>query len=155
VRIIAFGAIIASLAAGCGTSDATPETTGTATTAPGSATGAASEPYGEYERDVAERELEITPGQEPPAAGTWHLSLGPTVIQVVDAEGFRFSQELTVSGDTLEIERYLGGDGVFCDEDGPSSYRWKVDGDELTLSPRSEECPDRESILDATWRRAE
>ena len=92
-----------------------------------------------------------TPGEEPPPPGTWHLTLGPTVIQVVDAGGFRFSQELADKGDVLELGRYLGGDGIFCENDQPSAYTWRVNGDELTLVAKDDHCRDRRLILEAEW----
>ena len=142
--------LVALLSAGCGGSGAGGEAqeteTVTAATDPGSGS-----PLGEYEREVTADEIIPTPGQEVPPPGTWHLTVGETVIQVVDAGGFRFSQELTVSDGTLTLERYLGGDGVFCEEDAPSSYTWKLEGDELKLAAEEDDCRDRVSILGATW----
>ena len=131
------------------------ESAGTTTTEPAAPTAAeaAPEPFGEWEREVGEDEIVPSPGEEPLAAGTWHLTLGPSIIQVVDASGFRISQELTVESDALEIERYLGGDGIFCEDDAASSYRWQLEEDELTLTPQRDDCADRKAILGATWQR--
>jgi hypothetical protein len=151
--LVTIGAIVGLLASGCGSEqDAAPTAPADATTAT-AADEAVSGPFGEFEREVTEAEITTTPGQEAPPPGTWHLTLGPTVIQVVDAGGFRYAQELTVTGETLEIERYIGGDGIFCEDDKPSTYSWRLDGDRLTLSPTKDECPDRMLILDAEWRK--
>ncbi len=147
-------ALVLVLASACGSNEPSGTTArATATQAP-AGDDALLEPFGEYEREVTKAEIRPSPGEEPPPPGTWHLTIDQGVIQVVDPGGFRFSQELTVEGDTLRIERYLGGDGVFCKDDGPSSYTWTRDGDELTLAREHDRCPDREAILGATWRGA-
>ena len=148
VLLLAATALAAS-ACGGGESAATTTIEAAAPTATESAPG----PFGEWEREVGENEIAPTPGEEPLAPGTWHLTLGPSIIQVIDASGFRISQELKVDGDALEIERYLGGDGIFCENDAASSYRWELEEDELSLTPQRDECADRKAILGATWQR--
>jgi hypothetical protein len=145
--LIAVAAVLA--VGGCGGSDEEGQGTGAAT-AP-AATAPASDPFGEYEREVSADEITTTEGQEAPPPGTWHLTLGPSVFQVVDAGGFRFSQELALNGEEFEIGRYLGGDGVFCEDDQASTYRWEHDGDQLVLVAIDDACPDRKMILESEW----
>ena len=148
--LIAGLAIVASACGGGGDAGTT-----AASSAPPPATAAvAEEPFGEYSREVAEDEIVATPGEEPLATGRWRLTLGPSIIQVTDASGFRIAQELSVEGDALEVERYLGGDGIFCEDDAASSYRWDLEGGTLTLTPENDDCPDRRAVLGATWEKA-
>ncbi len=145
--LIAVAAVV--VLGGCGGSDEEGQATGSLTTP--TSTAPASDPFGEYEREVSADEIQTTEGQEAPPPGTWHLTLGPSVMQVVDAGGFRFSQELAMSGEEFEIGRYLGGDGIFCEDDQPSTYRWERDDKQLTLEATNDACPDRKAILESTW----
>jgi hypothetical protein len=145
--VVAVAALLAL--SGCGGSGEGDQATGLAT-APASSV-QASDPFGEYEREVGADEIRGNEGEEPPPPGTWHLTLGPAVMQVVDAGGFRFSQELALNGDEFEVARYLGGDGIFCENDQPSTYRWEREGDQLTLVATNDVCPDRKLILESDW----
>lgn len=147
----------ASILAGCGSDDQT-ATTSAATTAAADDAAVPADVFGEYERDVTQADVDRTsdkrvegPGQEPPTSGTYRLVANEGVIQVFLPDGFQISQELTVTEDTWEIERYIGGEGVFCVDDGPSSYSWDLEGDELSLVPKSDGCADRDSVLTGTW----
>ena len=148
VRLVASVVVLLALG-GCGGSDEDGQ--GTESVATPAATATASDPFGEFEREVGADEIRTTEGQEAPPPGTWHLTLGPSVMQVVDASGFRFSQELAMNGDEFEIGRYVGGDGIFCEDDQPSTYRWERDDDQLTLVATNDACPDRKLILESAW----
>ena len=148
VRLLVAVVVMVALG-GCGGSDDEGQPSGSATTP--ASTAPAADPFGEYEREVGADEIRTTEGQEAPPPGTWHLTLGPSVMQVVDAGGFRFSQELAMNGEEFEIGRYLGGDGVFCEDDQPSTYRWERDGDQLVLIATDDACLDRKGILESEW----
>jgi hypothetical protein len=148
-RLVCLLIVLGLALVGCGGSDEEGQATGSVSTP--AATAAASDPFGEFEREVGADEIRTTEGQEAPPPGTWHLTLGPSVMQVVDAGGFRFSQELAMNGEEFEIARYLGGDGVFCENDAPSTYRWHRDGDQLVLSAIEDACLDRKLILESEW----
>ena len=152
--LTSFAAGTLLVSSGCGSGEAE-EAKRAATTDVAATAAGHTAPHGDYEREVSEDEIVASPGQEAPPAGTWRLTVGETVIQVVDPGGFRFSQELIINGPTFEIERYVGGDGIFCEDDKASTYRWELAEDELTLAPENEDCRDRELILGATWRKVE
>jgi hypothetical protein len=45
--------------------------------------------------------------------------------------------------------------GNDCNNSGPfGSYHWSLTGNELTLKPIHEGCPDRRKILTGTWTQA-
>lgn len=150
VRLLVALAVVLALG-GCGGSNEEAQATGSVTTP--ASTVPASDPFGEYERDVSADEIRTTEGQEPPPPGTWHLTLGPSVMQVVDAGGFRISQGLAMNGEEIELGRYLGGDGLFCENDRHSTYRWEHDGDQLLLFATDDACPDRKMILESEWKK--
>lgn len=154
-RLVPVAGALLLLVGGCG-SDEEAATTTAATTA--SAEAEVTEPFGEYEREVTQADIDRTastrvegPGQEAPPPGTYRLSLNAGVIQAFAPDGFTISQELKVTGGTLEIERYIGRDGIFCADDGPSSYTWELDGEKLILSPKNDTCADRDSVLTGSW----
>jgi hypothetical protein len=140
------------LLAGCASDEeAVPTTTTTETTT----AEAAAAPFGEYEREVTQADLDRTAetrpaGSESPPPGTYRLTLSEGNIIVVDPDGFSISQELTVTRDALKIERYIG-EGFFCPDDSASSYGWKLDGEKLILAPGKDDCADRDSILTGSW----
>jgi hypothetical protein len=149
LRVLATAAAVALFVAGCG-SDEEPAATPAATTdAPSAQT---TEPFGEYEREVIQAEIDRTAETpQPPPAGTYRLTLSSGTIVVVLPDGFSIAQELTATGGALTIGRYIG-EGGFCPDDRESSYGWEIAGGELVLSPRTESCGDREAILAGTWK---
>ena len=141
------------LLGGCGSDEEAGRTTTAETT---TAEARAGGPFGEYEREVTQADLDRTAdqrseGAEVPPVGTYRLTLSEGVLLVVDPDDFSISQELTVTDGTFKIERYIG-EGAFCADDSPSSYRWKLDGEKLTLSPQKDGCADRDSILTGSWK---
>ena len=111
--------------------------------------------FGEYQRTVTRADLDRTAekraeGSEVPPTGRYRLTLSEGAIVVVDPNRFSISQELTVTDDTLTVERYIG-EGFFCPDDSPSSYRWTLDSERLTLAPQKDGCADRDSILTGAW----
>jgi hypothetical protein len=147
-------AAVLLLAAGCGGEGDADEAARTTTAA---AEAQSPQPFGKYERRVTQADLDRndskrTKGWETPPPGAYRLTLDRGVMQVVDPNGLYIAQELTVDGDTLRIERYIGESGIaFCPNDGPSSYNWELDGETLSLSPEDDACPDRDSILTGSW----
>jgi hypothetical protein len=142
------------LLAGCASDEeAAPRTTTSETTTAEAAAAAA--PFGEYEREVTQADLDRTAEKRPagfeiPPPGTYRLTLSEGNTIVVDPDGFSISQELTVVGGALKIGRYIG-EGFFCPDDSASSYSWKLDGRKLVLAPTKDDCADRDSILTGSW----
>ncbi|MDQ3993735.1 MAG: hypothetical protein M3265_02935 [Actinomycetota bacterium] len=140
------------LLVGCASDEeAAPRTTSETTTAEA----AAAAPFGEYEREVTQAELDRTAekrpaGSESPPPGTYRLTLSEGNIIVVDPDGFSISQELAVTRDVLKVGRYIG-EGFFCPNDSASSYSWKLDAEKLILAPDKDDCADRDSILTGSW----
>jgi len=154
LRRFAIAAVLLVFATGCGSRDDEAATTAAPTT--GAAEAGRSDASGDYERAVTQAEIDRSAeesqpkGWEPPPAGTYRLTLSSATIVVVDPDGFSIAQELTMTGDTLTIGRYVA-EGAFCRVDRRSSYRWEIAGDELVLSPKIESCGDRKAILTGTW----
>jgi hypothetical protein len=147
VHLVVVAAVLVLLA-GCGSD----EEAATTTTAPEAES---AEPFGEFEREVTQAELDRVAekraeGEQTPPTGTYQLSLTEGVLLVSDPEGFSISQELTVADETLTLERYIG-EGGFCRDDDASVYAWQLEGDKLTLSPEDDGCADREAILSGSW----
>lgn len=161
MRFVALAAALLLVITGCGSDDETgvdeAATTTAATTAP--AESEAGDPFGEYEREVTQAEIDRTAGTrakgvEVPPPGSYRLNLTLGVLQVFDPNGLQFSQELTVADGTLEIGPYIGPErNAFCNPDGPSAYNWAVEGETLVLSPKEDACADRDSILTGSWSR--
>lgn len=161
MRLRAAAALLVLVLGACGSGDdASAPTDADTRTAAGA--GAPTDPYGEYEREVTQADLDRTaekrsrrPTAELPPTGTWHLTLNTGVLEVVDPTDFRIAQEIEVTDTVLEIRRYFhvsGGQyGIFCEDDSPSSYTWELDGDRLTLASETDACADRDSVLTGTW----
>jgi hypothetical protein len=52
------------------------------------------------------------------------------------------------------VSRYGAHDlgGAFCGPDGPAAaYSWAVNGNELTLTARSDPCRNRRAVVEGTW----
>lgn len=152
---IVFTSVVAILlvAAGCGSDEEEARTT-----TGREATRSIDAVIGDYAREITEKDIERTAarrrkGEQTPSPGKARLVIRERVMQVFVPEGFSISQELTVTDDEWHIGPYLGsGMDAFCAEgDRPATYTWKLEGDELTLSPKDEACPDRDSTLTGTW----
>ena len=165
MRLRAAAALLVLVLGACGSGeDASAPTDPARQTASGA--GASTNPYGEYEREVTQSDLDRTaekrsrrPSAELPPSGTWRLTLNTGVLEVVDPTEFRVAQEIEVTDTTLEVGRYFhvsGGQyGIFCEDDSPSSYMWEFDGDRLTLASEKDACADRDSVLTGTWTRSD
>ena len=155
MRALATAALLIVFVAGCG-SEEEAATEAAATT--GAANAEVTEPFGAYEREVTQAEIDEKgekprpEGSTPPPAGTYRLALNAGSIVVTDPEGGSIGQELSVTGGTLVIKRYIGSGGiVFCTDDAESSYAWELAANELALTPKHEGCGDREAVLAGTW----
>jgi hypothetical protein len=161
MRVVALAAALLLVLAGCGSDDEAGSdesaTTTVATTAP--AESMAGDPFGLYEREVTQAEIDRTAatrpqGWEAPPPGTYRLNLTLGVLQVFDPNDLQISQELTVTDGTLEIGPYIGPErNAFCSPDGPAAYDWKFEEETLVLSPKEDACADRDSILTGSWSR--
>lgn len=158
MRRIAVLLLLAAPLAACGSDDAAaPQTTSTTT-----ATDVfPDELIGEYEREVTPADIERTqdrrvegPGHEPPAPGLHRMVVNEGVMQIYLPDGFEISQELTITGDAWNTGPYVGGEGVFCPDDGPASYTWERDREGLVLTVLDDPCADRDSTLTGTWTKA-
>jgi hypothetical protein len=112
---------------------------------------------GDYERHMTRADIQRTAenrreGQQVPSPGKVRLVVRDGVMQVFVPEGFSISQELAITEDEWRIGPYFTED-AFCPGDRPTRYSWKLEGEELTLSPKDEACPDRDSTLTGTWTR--
>ena len=132
-----------------------------ATTSARETTAAADTVFGDYEREMTQEDIERTAEerqnpQQAPSPGRVRLVVRDGVMQVWVPEGFSISQELTLTEDEWRIGPYIGsGMDAFCPEgDRPATYAWKLEGNELTLSPKDEGCADRDSTLTGTWSRS-
>jgi len=155
VRVLVAIAAITVFATGCGSEDESATTTAGTGGAPEAQ---ATEPFGAYERNVTQAEIEEKgetdrpEGWTAPLSGIYRLTLNEGSVIVVDPDGLSIAQEASVSDRTLNIGRYIGSKGIgFCADDAPASYAVEATADELVLSATSEECGDREAILAGTW----
>jgi hypothetical protein len=153
--VVPFAVALILLAPACGSNGEEAATTTAAETAdPTDAV------LGDYEREMTEADIERTAAErrqrmQKPSPGRVRLVIRDGVMQVFVPEGFSISQELTVTEDEWRIGPYIGsGMDAFCPgADRPATYTWKVEGEELMLSPKDDACADRDSTLTGTWTR--
>jgi hypothetical protein len=159
-RWISALAILAVIAAGCGSGEEPhPATQEQGTTAAPSLGGS-------YERRLTRADIErtdrfraeSTADQEKPRPGRLELVLEEGTLTMTDVSaGVSIRQDFSATSDgAFRIGAYQAPDrGSFC---GPevsqtAAYTWKQPGEDLTLEAEHDECADRDSILSGRWKR--
>ena len=160
LTLIAAGVSLA-LVAGCG-SDAPKTPAGAAK--PGTAS-----LYGTYERDVTKADIERTdkfrselgPKQDKPKPHHVVITIAQgdpaSTLSEISSDGTAVTMDISAtSGGNLDLQNYVDpGKGAYCGPEiaEPASYTWKLDGRSLVLSPRNDQCADRDSTLTGKWTR--
>lgn len=165
-RTLTAAALLATLAAGCGSDDDEAREKPGATP-PSSATSGLE---GTYRRTVTAADIRRTdplrqagvqegaPEQERPAPGPLALTLTDDTLKLRDPRlDVTVLQDFSATSDgAFRIGAYQHPEtGSFCGPDVPqtASYTWKLDGDVLTLTAKQDACADRDSLLSGAWRR--
>jgi hypothetical protein len=166
-RYLTTALVVSMLAiAGCGDDD---EATTPAAKQPAASTDAGTEAlYGLYVRTVTKADLartddhrsEYGPQQHLPPTGRYQLVLakgaGQDVMKVTDPDDFTTDMDITVEPDVLKATTYVDPSrGAFCGPEvaAQATYAYDASGDTLKLTPRADQCADRDSMLTGTWKR--
>jgi hypothetical protein len=157
-------AVLAALAAGCG-SDDEHEAGTSSPTAASTSVSATARLVGTYERDVTSGDIERTDhlrepaaGQTKPEPGAVRLALARGTLRMTDPRAdLTILQDFSATSDgAFRIGAYQQPEtGSFC---GPeisqtASYRWRLSGNVLRLKAQQDECADRDSVLSGEWKR--
>jgi len=122
---------------------------------------------GTWTRTVTAADL-IKAGPEPPPAGKWKLVFDRVGAWHLDPKGSGVVNQYDAKLDVIRVyapiwmapkgisrfgHKGLGGND--CTAAGPfGSYKWSVDGDQLTLDAAKERCGNRRAIWEGIWTRA-
>jgi hypothetical protein len=132
------------------------------------ATATPSAVYGVYSREVTEADFERTmqarndaPGFEPSPIGRYQLTLAPgkgvDVFKVSAPEGgLTIAMDAKVDDGELRLVAYSAPEqGAFCDQaiTAQAQYALTAHGSAIELTPTSDECADRDSVLTGTWKK--